>query len=174
MQKVVILMTDGTSESHTKMRNGMKNIICSLIHIVSARNHILQLYRADYADDEYIQELIAWQDPENSSEVVYTEHEKVEMLRLPRKECRSYFHEPIPWRMLTSLRFNRWDLGTEPLLDTNHTPLRLCLRQTNYAPRPDARKRLDNLFFGASILGTGLTAIYIRDAGHHTGFPAFV
>ncbi|KAN0077242.1 SHQ1 domain containing protein [Tylopilus felleus] len=43
-------------------------------------------YMADYADDEYIQELIAWQDPENSSEVVYTEHEKVEMLRLPRKE----------------------------------------------------------------------------------------
>ncbi|KAF8559624.1 SHQ1-domain-containing protein [Imleria badia] len=43
-------------------------------------------YMADYADDEYIQELIAWKDPANSSEVVYTEHEKMEMLRLPCKE----------------------------------------------------------------------------------------
>jgi protein SHQ1 len=54
------------------------------------RSRILQLYRADYADDEYIQELIDWEDPANNSEVVYTEHEKMEMLRLPRKECRSF------------------------------------------------------------------------------------
>ncbi|KAH0830611.1 SHQ1 protein-domain-containing protein [Lanmaoa asiatica] len=43
-------------------------------------------YMADYVDDEYIQELVAWKDPASSSEVVYTEHEKMEMLRLPRKE----------------------------------------------------------------------------------------
>ncbi|KAG8217555.1 SHQ1 protein-domain-containing protein [Butyriboletus roseoflavus] len=43
-------------------------------------------YMADYADDEYIQELIAWDESGNSSEVVYTEEEKTEMLRLPRKE----------------------------------------------------------------------------------------
>lgn len=60
-------------------------------------SQILQLHRADYADDEYIQELITWEDPANSSEVVYTEHEKMEMLRLPRKECRSHFHEPTIW-----------------------------------------------------------------------------
>lgn len=48
----------------------------------------LQIYRADYTDDEYVQELIAWKDPASSSEVVYTEQEKMEMLRLPRKECR--------------------------------------------------------------------------------------
>jgi len=43
-------------------------------------------YMADYADDEYIQELIAWEDPASSSEVAYTEYEKMEMLRLPHKE----------------------------------------------------------------------------------------
>ncbi|KAF8136403.1 SHQ1 protein-domain-containing protein [Boletus edulis] len=43
-------------------------------------------YMADYADDEYIQELIAWEDSANGSEVVYTESEKMEILRLPRKE----------------------------------------------------------------------------------------
>lgn len=59
------------------------------------RSQTLQLSRADYADDQYIQELVAWQDPADISEVVYTEHEKMEMLRLPRKECRSCFHDPI-------------------------------------------------------------------------------
>ncbi|KIM65318.1 hypothetical protein SCLCIDRAFT_113206 [Scleroderma citrinum Foug A] len=45
-------------------------------------------YMADYADDEYIQELIAWQDPDltNTAEVIYTEVENMAMLRLPRKE----------------------------------------------------------------------------------------
>ncbi|KAF9227865.1 SHQ1-domain-containing protein [Gyrodon lividus] len=45
-------------------------------------------YMADYADDEYIQELVAWEDPvlANTSDVVYTEQENMEMLRLPRKE----------------------------------------------------------------------------------------
>ena len=92
MQKVATLIRDGTSESCTKMQNGTKNIICSLIHIVWTLSRFLQLFRADYADDEYIQELIAWEDPANSSVVVYTEDEKMEMLGLPRKECRSYFH----------------------------------------------------------------------------------
>ncbi|KAG9318529.1 SHQ1 protein-domain-containing protein [Chiua virens] len=43
-------------------------------------------YMADYADDEYIQELIAWEDPANNSDVIYTEQEKIEMFGLPRKE----------------------------------------------------------------------------------------
>lgn len=128
MQKVVILMTDGTFELHMKMQSGTKNIICSLIHIVWMLGQILQLPRADYADDEYIQELVAWEDPTNSSEVVYTEHEKMEMLRLPRKECRSCFHKPMIGRMPTACRYNRWDPSTEPLPDINHPPLCLCLR----------------------------------------------
>ncbi|KAH7889647.1 SHQ1 protein-domain-containing protein [Phlebopus sp. FC_14] len=45
-------------------------------------------YMADYADDEHIQELIAWKDPELVSDVaiVYTDAENMDMLRLPRKE----------------------------------------------------------------------------------------
>lgn len=45
--------------------------------------------RADYADDEYIQELIHWKHPHGvpQTEIQYTEEEKLTMLRLPRREC---------------------------------------------------------------------------------------
>ncbi|KAL7283237.1 hypothetical protein ACG7TL_002664 [Trametes sanguinea] len=45
-------------------------------------------YMADYADDEYIRELIAWPNPHVTSteEFQYTEKENLTMLRLPRKE----------------------------------------------------------------------------------------
>ncbi|KAI0361895.1 SHQ1-domain-containing protein [Trametes cingulata] len=45
-------------------------------------------YMADYADDEYIQELIAWPNPHltSSDAFQYTEEENLTMLRLPRKE----------------------------------------------------------------------------------------
>ncbi|KAH8107186.1 SHQ1 protein-domain-containing protein [Cristinia sonorae] len=46
-------------------------------------------YMADFADDEYIQELIAWRHPhcrDDADAVVYTEEENLTMLRLPRKE----------------------------------------------------------------------------------------
>ncbi|KAI0670569.1 SHQ1-domain-containing protein [Trametes maxima] len=45
-------------------------------------------YMADYADDEYIQELIAWPNPcaASSEGFQYTEKENLAMLRLPRKE----------------------------------------------------------------------------------------
>ncbi|CDO70721.1 hypothetical protein BN946_scf184798.g36 [Trametes cinnabarina] len=45
-------------------------------------------YMADYADDGYIQELIAWLNPHTTSteELQYTEKENLAMLRLPRKE----------------------------------------------------------------------------------------
>lgn len=47
--------------------------------------------RADYADDGYIQELLSWEHPHISAseQVIYTEEEKLAMLRLPRKECLS-------------------------------------------------------------------------------------
>jgi protein SHQ1 len=46
--------------------------------------------RADYADDEYIQELIDWVPPyvALAEHVQYTDEETETMLRLPRKECK--------------------------------------------------------------------------------------
>jgi hypothetical protein len=48
--------------------------------------------RADYAEDEYIQELLLWRDPElvDSAECIFTESENMSMLNLPRKECKRY------------------------------------------------------------------------------------
>ncbi|KAH9946275.1 SHQ1-domain-containing protein [Epithele typhae] len=45
-------------------------------------------YMADFADDEYIRELIAWPNPLTTSaeQFQYTEKENMAMLRLPRKE----------------------------------------------------------------------------------------
>ncbi|KAI0807205.1 SHQ1-domain-containing protein [Fomes fomentarius] len=45
-------------------------------------------YIADYADDEYIRELVAWPHPNTiaTNEVQYTEKENLVMVRLPRKE----------------------------------------------------------------------------------------
>ncbi|KAH9854021.1 SHQ1-domain-containing protein [Lenzites betulinus] len=45
-------------------------------------------YMADFADDEYIQELLAWRNPHTTSseDIQYTEQENLVMLRLPRKE----------------------------------------------------------------------------------------
>ena len=55
---------------------------------------MLTVFRADFADDEQIQELIAWQHPhtgQSDDEITYTEEENLVMLRLPRKECQ-YIH----------------------------------------------------------------------------------
>ena len=58
------------------------------------RHHLVYLStsscRADYMDDEYIQELLVWEDPElvGDSECVFTESENAKMLNLPRKECK--------------------------------------------------------------------------------------
>ncbi|KAG2158448.1 SHQ1 protein-domain-containing protein [Suillus bovinus] len=44
-------------------------------------------YMADYMDDEYIQELLAWEDPGlKDAECIFTESENMTMLDLPRKE----------------------------------------------------------------------------------------
>ena len=49
------------------------------------------LTRADFMDDEYIQDILEWVHPyiSNQSVIEYTEKENMEMLRLPRKECQS-------------------------------------------------------------------------------------
>lgn len=42
-------------------------------------------------DDEYIQELLAWEDPGlKDAECIFTESENMTMLNLPRKECERY------------------------------------------------------------------------------------
>ena len=50
--------------------------------------------RADYADDEYIQELMAWKHPyiADPDDFQFTEEENLTMLRLPRKECWYFYH----------------------------------------------------------------------------------
>ena len=45
------------------------------------------IIRADYMDDEYIQELLDWTQPLTDGPFEYTEKENAEMLRLSRKEC---------------------------------------------------------------------------------------
>ncbi|KAG6831306.1 hypothetical protein H0H92_011513 [Tricholoma furcatifolium] len=47
-----------------------------------------EYYMADYADDEYIRELLTWKHPhtDHSESFQYTEEENAAMLRLPRKE----------------------------------------------------------------------------------------
>ncbi|KAL4077345.1 SHQ1 protein-domain-containing protein [Scleroderma yunnanense] len=65
-------------------------------------------YMADYADDEYIQELIAWEnlDLTSTAEVVYTEVENMAMLSLPRKEyILDKFQEQNLYLVLINLLF---------------------------------------------------------------------
>ena len=67
--------------------------------------------RADYADDEYIQELIRWVHPhaEAHGDFQYTEEENSTMLRLPRKECMLLSPPSIQFVCLTDIT----DLATQ-------------------------------------------------------------
>ncbi|KAK7050384.1 protein shq1 [Favolaschia claudopus] len=51
--------------------------------------------RADYADDEYIQELLLWENPSvtDNSPFQFTEKEKLTLLNLPRKEYLADAHQ---------------------------------------------------------------------------------
>lgn len=56
--------------------------------LCSDRSVLIYSNRADYADDEYIRELLTWKHPHATvSDFQYTEEENMMMLRLPRKEC---------------------------------------------------------------------------------------
>lgn len=47
--------------------------------------------RADYVNDEEISEIISWKHPyvyADSSDIEFTEGEKIAIINLPRKECR--------------------------------------------------------------------------------------
>lgn len=74
-----------------KMTSGTKNTICKCEdfgHITFKGSY--GTFRADYADDEYIQELLDWVSPKliSNEDIQYTDEEKETMLRLPRKECK--------------------------------------------------------------------------------------
>ena len=82
----------------TKMKSGMKNTTCEQ-ECWQTRIKVNILIRADFMDDEYIQDLLEWVHPyiSNQSVIEYTEKENMEMLRLPRRECQS-FHDKSCYR----------------------------------------------------------------------------
>ncbi|KAL0947096.1 hypothetical protein HGRIS_013236 [Hohenbuehelia grisea] len=66
-------------------------------------------YMADFADDEMIQELIAWKHPyiEDNKAIHYTDEENMVMLRLPRKEYLATPHQThVCYLTLLSLLFS--------------------------------------------------------------------
>lgn len=72
-----------------KMINLTKSIICESLADCSVILEYLDFYRADYADDDNIRELLMWKHPhiDHSETFKYTDEENAVMLRLPRKEC---------------------------------------------------------------------------------------
>lgn len=91
MRRPVHLTKEDDGEFSMRMRNGMKNTTCRVLLCVTANSErSYAALRADYADDEYIQELIKWVHPHIAAlgEVKYTEGENLVMMRLPRKECK--------------------------------------------------------------------------------------
>jgi len=73
--------------------------------------HPVFFIRADFADNEQIEELIVWAHPHlespSATGVVFTEAENATMLRLPRKECTSHFshHLTLPHPYLHPIYF---------------------------------------------------------------------
>ncbi|KAF7791274.1 hypothetical protein EIP86_002288 [Pleurotus ostreatoroseus] len=63
------------------------------VHVARTINILSSLFRADYADDEYIQELLHWTHPYSNlpKDFQYEEKENMAMLKLPRKECMLLF-----------------------------------------------------------------------------------
>ncbi|KAF8892576.1 SHQ1 protein-domain-containing protein [Infundibulicybe gibba] len=80
-----------------------------------------EYYMADFADDDYIQELIGWENPYNSSDepIVYTEEETIQIMRLPRKEYipTSFQTHQLYLTLLTLLFSYAYDTRT-----TQHDP----------------------------------------------------
>jgi protein SHQ1 len=70
------------------------------------QSHLTSAPRADYADDEYIRELILWKNPRvaDSAPFQFTDEENLALLNLPRKEC-----------MLSSTLHHRWCSDTRQI-----------------------------------------------------------
>lgn len=91
MRKHITFQNGVGQESNTRTRNGMKNTTCKLKF--TQRLSFIDSFdagRADYADDEYIRDLLEWKHPHagNSESFQYSDEENATILRLPRKECR--------------------------------------------------------------------------------------
>jgi hypothetical protein len=120
-----------------KMINGTKNITCAHRFCCRRRAETLtSVIRADYADDEYIQELLKWIHPHVSTteEVKYTEEENLVMLRLPRKECDYISSDMDPlFSLLIYIRSQNPD--TDPL-SLPHSRRRTFLVRIRIADKP--------------------------------------
>lgn len=89
-RRFVLLMREGSGELNTRTINGTRNTICKVLVNSNSETLMCVTLRADYADDDHIQELLQWTNPHVAAteEVEYTEREKLAMIRLPRKECK--------------------------------------------------------------------------------------
>lgn len=106
-------------------------------------------------DNEYVEELIAWEHPHLATDTVasFSESENLTMLRLPQKECEppssSFRLLPSPYLILVTHvlfgRFGNSRSNTFPLPNARHPPLLVRLRRPNNTARSYPRKRLDNL-----------------------------
>ena len=131
--------------------------------------------RADYADTEPTEDLLTWTHPHlespstassNANAVIFTEAENLAMLRLPRKECKRIYNFLAKNDDNSSFFFlfliYRSDLtsrNTQSLPDPPDPPLRLRLRRTHNAARPNTRKRMDDRSAHTSFLRARPTSI---------------
>jgi hypothetical protein len=114
------------------------------------------LIRADFADNEQIEELLAWTHPhlESSSTtpspnaVIFTEAENLAMLRLPRKECKYtitvFLSTMVTTQECPYCRPRLTSRNPQPLPNAPNAPLRLRLRCPHNAARSNSRKRMDD------------------------------
>ena len=98
----------------------------ALLHFV---NHMLTASRADYADDEYIQELIHWTHPFSDlpSDFQFTEQENLAMLKLPRKECEHLLVCVFPGDTDLPDRPSNATSDAQSVLDAAHTIICVCV-----------------------------------------------
>lgn len=92
------------------------------------RCHVLNAHRADYADDKYIEELMAWHHPfANNGAFQYTEEENMVMLRLPRKECEHFDCKALYGHLTCSRRPCQSMSRTRCLSDPVDTSVFVCV-----------------------------------------------
>ncbi|KAI6166969.1 SHQ1-domain-containing protein [Pisolithus thermaeus] len=125
-------------------------------------------YMADYAEDEYIQELINWHDPDltSTAEVVITEDEKMAMLRLPRKEyiMDSFQEHSLYLTLITLMYAHAYDKRTtlnDPTAESAWTVCNLvaafsALDPPPYSPTDFSGITLD--FTDAELISTLVTS----------------
>ena len=109
-------------------------------------------------DDGYIQDMLEWIHPHISDQSAfqYTEKENMEMLRLPRKECTS-FYEDKPCHAQNFHRYCDRNSNPRPLPHTNNIAFCLLLRLKDITARPYTRKRMDYLHLDSSFFCFGPT-----------------